>query len=133
MGLLAGLFGRLLGTEPGRDLRDGRVTSDDGFVDVDLPIAQVTRAYDRPPLRGMVDRLAVGLIGLQGDPRDVLRVPIRMKAFLHPDGPDELYAEVFLNVDVPAGLFQLHDKDPGYHGTLLASLTVDAPSASEGS
>ncbi|WP_165250867.1 hypothetical protein [Paludisphaera soli] len=190
MGILARLFERL--SKSGRDpvRGEGRITSDHGFVDVDLPIAEVTddgsgvvrvvargrldgrvvglaldldpsweprilveesppfhqgggvlrrtgpesdaflgvlaRAYDRPPPRGMVDRIAVGLIGLQGDPREVLRAPIRMKAFLHPDGPEELYAEVYLNVDVAAGVFQFHDKDPEYHGALLASLAGGA-------
>lgn len=75
--------------------------------------------YQRPDLQAsMPARIAVEAVGLANDPSDVFKSPTKMKFFFNSDS-DKNYAEVFLNLDIPAKKLEFHEKDPEYREPLL--------------
>jgi hypothetical protein len=75
----------------------------------------------------MHDEIEVAAVGLLTDPRQLDEQPVRMKLFFNADHegqPD--YAEAFLNVVVPEGTIQFHEKDHDYRGALIRALSDKA-------
>jgi len=75
----------------------------------------------------MRPEIEVTAVGLLTDPRLLDAQPVRMKLFFNAGkegGPD--YAEAFLNVSVPEGTIQFHEKDHTYRAALIRALTAPA-------
>lgn len=72
--------------------------------------------------RHMLPEIKALAVGLADDPRFIGEKATKMKLFFHSES-EERYAEVFLNVDRPGAVVQLHEKDPDYRANLLRALT----------
>ena len=70
----------------------------------------------------MASSLRASVVGLEGDPADVLDGRTEMKFFFYDSGPESRYAEVFINVDVAKRVVEFHEKDPDYRKPLLMDL-----------
>jgi hypothetical protein len=68
-------------------------------------------------------RVNAQVVGLANDPANIENQPIKMKFFLNSDGPDELYSEVFVNVDLKRRVLEFNEKDPEFRGALVKSLS----------
>jgi hypothetical protein len=91
--------------------------SSDNFV------AELARQYSLPaPGVHMRKIIEVDAVGLNSDPRLLESSPVHMKLFFNPNGPEDTYAEVFLNADLSAKVVQFHEKDLDYRAPLLKSL-----------
>jgi hypothetical protein len=73
----------------------------------------------------MLPEIRVEVVGLASDPRLIESKAIQMKLFFHSEN-EERYAEVFLNIDRPAQIAQLHEKDPDYRKNLVRALSERA-------
>ena len=61
-------------------------------------------------------------ISLEGDPNQVRSQPVKLKVFY--ESPNEAeYAEAYINFDLPRGIVQFHEKDPGYRRAVIGFLT----------
>lgn len=79
------------------------------------------------PAKTMVPSVYASVVALQGDPAQVLNGVTQMKFFFFDSGPEDRYAEVFVNVDAKNRVLEFHEKDPDYRRPLLLALTVKAP------
>lgn len=70
-----------------------------------------------------VNRVNAQVVGLANDPARIENEPIKMKFFLNPDGPEELYSEVFINVDIKRNALEFNEKDQEYRGALVKALS----------
>ena len=77
----------------------------------------------RSPATTMVSSIDASVVGLEGDPEHVLDRMTKMKFFFYDSGPDERYAEVFINVDAKNQVLEFHEKDPEYRKPLLLDFT----------
>ena len=75
------------------------------------------------PATTMVSSVDASVVGLEGDPEHVLDGMTKMKFFFYDSGPEERYAEVFINVDAKNQVLEFHEKDPDYRKPLLLALT----------
>jgi hypothetical protein len=71
----------------------------------------------------MVPSVDASVVGLEGDPAHVLDRVTRMKFFFFDSGPEDRYAEVFINVDANKRVLEFHEKDEDYRKPLLLALT----------
>jgi hypothetical protein len=71
----------------------------------------------------MVSSVDASVVGLEGDPQRVLDGTTKMKFFFFDSGPEDRYAEVFVNVDAKNRVLEFHEKDPDYRKPLLLDLT----------
>ncbi len=79
----------------------------------------LSEMYQRPALHAsMQARIEVEAVGLNNGPPDVFKAPTKMKLFFKPYSTKE-YAEVYLNLDIPAKKLEFHEKDPEYREPLL--------------
>ncbi len=69
----------------------------------------------------MALRTPVTVTGLNSDPRLAKSQKLTLKVFFE-HGAAQNYGEAFINVDLPNGVLEFHDKDPEYHNGILASL-----------
>ena len=74
--------------------------------------------------KSMKRSLQVQAVGLNDDPTQVQSKRTHMKVFFQDGGEDE-YAEIFVNVDIPAGILELHEKDIEYRASVLRSLASE--------
>ena len=63
------------------------------------------------------------VVGLANDPALILSEPTKMKFFFNPDGEENLYSEVFINVDLRSSILQFNEKDMEYRMPLVSSLS----------
>jgi hypothetical protein len=90
----------------------------DHFVEV------LAQRYKLPSLAAtMVSTVDASAVGLEGDPERVLGGMTKMKFFFYDSGPEERYAEVYVNVDAKNQVLEFHEKDPDYRKPLLLALT----------
>lgn len=75
------------------------------------------------PAPRMVSSIDASMVGLEGDPQHVLDRTTKMKFFFFDSGPEERYAEVFINVDAKNRILEFHEKDEDYRKPLLLDLT----------
>ncbi|HWX36841.1 MAG TPA: hypothetical protein VNZ53_56700 [Steroidobacteraceae bacterium] len=87
-------------------------------------VALLSRQYKLPttPLT-MVPKVDASVVGLEGDPANVLSGMTKMKFFFYDSGPESRYAEVFINVDAKRRILEFHEKDSEYRKPLLLALT----------
>lgn len=71
----------------------------------------------------MVAAVTAAVVGLEGDPAHVLNGVTRMKFFFFDSGPEDRYAEVYINVDSGKRMLEFHEKDEDYRKALLLALT----------
>ena len=62
------------------------------------------------------------MVGLASNPEQLEVSPCRMKFFFNPDGEEELYSEVFINIDLSEKRLEFNEKDNAYRAPLLRSL-----------
>ena len=84
----------------------------------------LAQRYKLPaPAPTMVSSVDASVVGLEGDPQRVLDGMTKMKFFFFDSGPEERYAEVFINVDAKNRVLEFHEKDEDYRKPLLLDLT----------
>jgi hypothetical protein len=63
------------------------------------------------------------IVGLANDPASMTSQAVDMKFFFNSDSEkQELYSEVYINVNIPERILQFHEKDPEYREPLIRSL-----------
>jgi hypothetical protein len=114
--------------EAGGTFYEGRATLLSIGPESDRMVAVLDKLYGTNlGAGGMRHEIEVSAVGLLTDPRLLDEQPVRMKLFFNadPEGrPD--YAEAFLNVAVPEGTIQFHEKDHDYRGALIRALSEKA-------
>jgi hypothetical protein len=84
----------------------------------------LAQRYKLPaPAPTMVASVDASVVGLEGDPQHILAGKTKMKFFFFDSGPEDRYAEVFINVDAKIRVLEFHEKDEGYRKPLLLDLT----------
>lgn len=68
------------------------------------------------------DNVNSRVVGLACNPGKIDLSPCKMKFFFNSDGPEELYSEVFINVDLSGKILEFNEKDTEYRAPLLRSL-----------
>jgi hypothetical protein len=86
---------------------------------------------DRQPL--VIDKLHDAALSFYADEREGEQASLRLLArnhlragkprLLNSDGPEELYSEVFVNVELKRNVLEFNEKDPEYRGPLVKSLS----------
>ena len=70
------------------------------------------------------ENINIGIVGLANDPQKMNTNDTRMKAFFNPDSNnEEIYAELFINVNMAKKVLQFHEKDSDYRVSLLRALS----------
>jgi hypothetical protein len=87
-------------------------------------VALLSRRYGIPGLAStMISSVDALAAGLGDDSARILDGKKNMKFFFFDAGPEDRYAEVYINVDFNTRVLEFHEKDPGYRKTLLLALT----------
>ena len=68
------------------------------------------------------DKVYAQVVGLACNPEKLEVTPCKMKFFFNPDGEEDLYSEVFINIDFAAKKLEFNEKDNDYRAPLLRSL-----------
>jgi hypothetical protein len=68
------------------------------------------------------DKVYAQVVGLACNPEQLEVSPCKMKFFFNPDGDEDLYSEVFINIDLAAKKLEFNEKDNDYRAPLLRSL-----------
>ena len=63
------------------------------------------------------------VVGLNCNPEKMDSESNKMKFFFNPDGDEELYSEVFINIDINSKTLEFNEKDNDYRLPLVNSLT----------
>lgn len=71
----------------------------------------------------MLSTVPASVVGLEGDPTHVQDGVTKMKLFFFDSGPQDRYAEVYINVDAGNRVLGFHEKDEDYRKALLLALT----------
>ena len=71
----------------------------------------------------MVPAVTASVVALEGDPAHVLKGVTRMTFSFFDSGPEDRYAEVYVNVDTRKHMLEFHEKDEAYRKALLLALT----------
>lgn len=92
-------------------------TESDAFITV------LTELYGRKPENlKFKDTIPVQVVGLANNPEDVELAPVKMKFFLNPDAEEDLYSEIFINIDLKNKRLEFNEKDPEYRAPLVRSI-----------
>lgn len=87
-------------------------------------LSVISKLYGLPTSKPtFANKLKAQVVGLANDPARIENEPIRMKFFLNSDGPEELYSEVFIKVDLKRKVLEFNEKEPEYRGALVKSLS----------
>jgi hypothetical protein len=73
-----------------------------------------------------VNNVSAQVVGLMNDPAHIETDLTKMKFFLNSDGPDELYSEFYINIDLKNKVLEFNEKDPEYRQPLVNSLAKSA-------
>jgi len=76
------------------------------------------------PAAGMLKDVEASAVGLDDDATGPWRGRKEMKFFFYEDGPDDRYAEVYVNVDFDGHMLEIHEKDPDYRKALILAFTT---------
>jgi len=69
------------------------------------------------------DYVYAKVVGLACNPGKIDVSPCKMKFFFNSDGAEDLYSEVFINVDLSEKTLEFNEKDTEYRAPLLRSLS----------
>ena len=103
-------------------LRQGTVKIESIGKHTEAFVHALAKAYAKKVQRYEFTQVRLTAISLEGDPRKVETLPVKLKMF-YESGNEEEYAEVFLNFDLPHRVVQFHEKDPDYRKAVLGFLT----------
>jgi hypothetical protein len=93
-------------------------------ADSDRFVAFLAQRYGlSAPANGMVQAVDASIAALEGDPAHPMNARANIKFFFYDSGPDDRYAEVYINVDPKGRMLEFHEKDPEYRKPLLLALT----------
>lgn len=67
-------------------------------------------------------KIPAQVVGLANDPRKMDSMPIKMKFFFNPDADENLYSEVFINIDLKKKVLEFNEKDTEYRRPLVRSM-----------
>jgi len=81
----------------------------------------LARAYKQKIGQINFSSVKLAAISLGGDPRLVRSEPLKLKLFFESE-KEEVYAEIFLNLDLPHSIIQFHEKNPDYRKAVLGFL-----------
>lgn len=102
----------------------GSATITSTGLESDAFIRQVARFYNiQDPVEKFRDSIPAQVVGLANDPADIESSPIKMKFFINPDADEDLYSEIFINIDLSTNTLEFNEKDPDYRLPLVRSLT----------
>lgn len=89
----------------------------------DAFIRQVAKLYgiDGKPTKFKKD-VPAQVVGLANNPAEIESTPTKMKFFFSSDAGDDLYSEVFINIDLKNRILEFNEKDPEYRAPLLRSI-----------
>ena len=83
-------------------------------------VALLAQRYKLPaPALTMIPSLAASVVVLDSDPGG----RTDMKFFFFDSGPEERYAEVYINIDLKKQVLEFHEKDEDYRRPILLDLT----------
>ena len=85
-------------------------------------VRAMEKAYRRSAGSYEATFASLAAISLKGDPNKLQSEPVKLKVFFESAKESE-YAEAYLNFDLPRGVVQFHEKDPGYRDAVLRFLT----------
>ncbi|MCC5451908.1 hypothetical protein LMJ53_09255 [Rheinheimera sp. UJ51] len=68
------------------------------------------------------DKVYAQVVGLACNPEHLDVSVCKMKFFFNPDGEEDLYSEVFINIDLAEKRLEFNEKDNDYRAPLLRSL-----------
>jgi len=66
------------------------------------------------------------VVGLACNPQEILSSPCEMKFFFNPEGEEDYYSEIYINIDVNSRSLEFNEKDVEYRAPLLRSLLGQA-------
>ncbi len=80
--------------------------------------------YGLPPTISISQqRIDTKIVGLLTNPKNIDSERITMKFFFNSDADEDLYSEVFINIDLQNKTLEFNEKDEGYREPLINSLT----------
>ena len=89
----------------------------------DAFIRQVAKLYNiQTPVEKFKNSISAQVVGLANDPTEIESSPVKMKFFLNPDADENLYSEIFINIDLNTNTLEFNEKDPDYRLPLVRSL-----------
>jgi hypothetical protein len=74
--------------------------------------------------RRFTERLAVVTLALEENLLNFENNHVHFKVFFNPKGGPEEYAELFVNLNLPARRLELHEKDAEYRRNVVAALSM---------
>jgi len=83
----------------------------------------------RQEIRRFSSGLAAVSLALEERPIDFELRYIRLKAFFHHESGPDKYAELFVNLDLPAKRLEHHEKDEEYRRNVVSALSAASTSA----
>lgn len=87
-------------------------------------INQVANLYGiKGTVKKFKNKIPAQVVGLANDPREMDSSSIKMKFFFSPDAHENLYSEVFINIDLKKKVLEFNEKDPEYRLPLVRSIT----------
>ena len=115
-------------TYPLRDSGGGvRLVSDGAVSDAFLAILDRLYGTALKP-SAMCPQQTFTAISLEGHPYDLSKGTAKIKLFYEPAGAatvDADYGQLYLNVDLEAGWFELNEKDPDYRSPIIRALAAE--------
>jgi hypothetical protein len=85
-------------------------------------VRALAKAYGQPVDGYEFADVTLTAITLEGDPKTVRTLPVKLKAFYESQTEGE-YAEFFLNLDLPRRIVQFHEKDQDYRRAIVRFLS----------
>lgn len=89
----------------------------------DVFLTQIAALYGIESAEKLLKKnISAQVVGLANDPKSIESIPIKMKFFLSPDEDENLYSEVFINIDLKNKVLEFNEKDPEYRLPLVRSM-----------
>ncbi len=92
-------------------------------TETDSFIEQLAALYGVETKKGKsITSVFAQVVGLACNPLEIETSPCKMKFFFNAEGAEELYSEVYINVDLAKGQLEFNEKDTDYRKPLIKSL-----------
>jgi hypothetical protein len=106
-------------------LRGGQATYSSVGAESDALLAAMAKLYEVQNSKAtFASSVTATVIPLDGDPKRLRTEPVKYKAFFN-EADEEKYAELYTNVNLPAGTVELFEKDPEYRENIILALSSD--------